>query len=111
VFSPFLAILIVLAVPLIILAVSVLLSLKCHVCRRTVGITIAVIGMLEMVGFFMFSITLNYIVYQIPYITRIIILIQGVMTFFGGIITLVSAQPKKTKEDIPKIAENQIQKQ
>jgi hypothetical protein len=59
VFSTSSAILVAVLVPLAILIVSVVLSVKCFVCRRTIGTAIAVIGMLEMVGFFMFSITID----------------------------------------------------
>ena len=103
VFSTFSAILIALIVPLAILIVSVILSLKRSVYRKTIGRAIAVIGVLEMVGFFMFSITLGYTVYQIPYEARVIIFLQGLSTVLGGLLTFSSSKPKKTKEAIRKI--------
>jgi hypothetical protein len=103
VFSTSSAILIALIVPIAILIVSAILSMKRSVYRRNIGRAVAIIGVLEMVGFFMFSITLGYIVYRIPYEARVIIFLQGLSTVLGGLLTFSSSKPKKTK-DIRKIA-------
>jgi hypothetical protein len=100
VFSTFSAVMIAVMVPLVILIISLVLSLKCFVCRRTIGKAVAIIGILEMMSFFMFSISLDYIVYQVPYEARLIISLQGLLTILGGLVTLVSAKPKETKENL-----------
>ena len=62
--------------------------------------------MLEMIGFYMFSITINDTVYLMPYEARIIIFLQGILTSLAGLATVISAKPRKTK-DIRKTTESQ----
>jgi hypothetical protein len=82
-------------VPLVILLTSVALSVKYVAHRKTIGLALAIIGLLEMVGFFMFSVTLGYISYRISYLPRQIILLQGFITLSGGVVTVFYAKPKK----------------
>jgi hypothetical protein len=62
--------------------------------------------MLEMLGFYMFSITINEIAYLMPYEARIIIFLQGLLTSLAGLATVISAKPGKTK-GIQKTTESQ----
>ena len=95
VFSVDSAVLIAIIVPVVILLTSLVLSLKYVAHRKTIGLALAIIGLLEMVGFFMFSVTLGYISYRISYLPRQIILLQGFITLSGGVVTVFYAKPKK----------------
>jgi hypothetical protein len=89
--------LIAISVPVVILMISLILSLKCFVCRKTIGKAVALIGILEMIGFFMFTITIGNTEYIVPYEARMIIFLQGFLTILSGVATSVSAKPKKQK--------------
>jgi hypothetical protein len=102
------AILVAVIIPVAILLVSLFLSLICFVCRRTIGKTISIIGFVEMMGFFLFTVTINYIEYQVPYEARIIIVFQGLLTILAGAVTVVSTKPTKAQKDLQKITENQV---
>jgi hypothetical protein len=88
--------------PLGILFVAATLSVKFFSKRKSIGTVLAIIGVLEMLGFFMFSITLEGVSYLIPFSPRVIMLVQGAITLFGGLVTLFYAKPKKQLK--PKIA-------
>mgnify|MGYP006958016989 CR=1 FL=1 len=102
------AIMVAVIIPVAILLVSLFLSLLCFVCRRTIGKTIAIIGFLEMMGFFLFTITINYIEYQVPFESRMVIVLQGLLTILAGAVTVVSAKPNKKQKDLQKITEKQV---
>ena len=80
------AILIALIVPLAIILSSVVLSVFCHVCRRTIGKAVAMVGVIEMMGFIMFFLSM-------PFEARVIIFLQGFITVFSGLAVFVSAKP------------------
>ena len=66
--------------PLIILLSAAELSLKYHSRRKSIGTVVAVIGVLEMIGFLMLSLTIEGVTYRIPFSPRIIMLMQGSFT-------------------------------
>lgn len=70
------------------------LSLKYPLKRKSIGTVLAVIGVLEMLGFFMLSFTIDGIAYRIPFSPRIIMVMQGSITLTGGLAILFYSKPK-----------------
>jgi hypothetical protein len=89
------AMLIVSILPLVSLFVAVALSLKYPLKRKGIGTSVAVIGVLEMLGFFMLSFTIEEVTYRIPFSPRIIMLMQGSITLIGGLVMLFFAKTKR----------------
>jgi hypothetical protein len=81
--------------PLVILLIATELSLKYESKRKSIGTAAALIGVLEMLGFFMLAITIEEVTYRIPFSPRIIMLIQGSITLIGGLVILFYAKSKK----------------
>jgi len=96
------AMIVTLTVPLAILYAGKGLSVRYSTCKKVFGIGLIAIGLLEIMGFFQFHITINDITYIIPQPTKIIILVQGFMTLLVGLATFYS-KPPKTIANIQKI--------
>jgi hypothetical protein len=86
--------LIALVVPLAILYAGKVLSVRYSAYKKVFGAGLIFVGLLEIVGFFQFSITINGIVYLISQHLKIIILVQGLMTLLVGLLTFYSKPPK-----------------
>jgi len=82
-----------LIVPLAILYAGKTLSVKYSAYKKIFGFCLIVMGLLEIVGFFQFHITINDITYIIPQHPKIIMLVQGFMTLLIGLDTFYS-KPK-----------------
>ena len=89
------ALLITSILPLVILLIATELSLKFPSQRKSIGTTTSVIGVLEILGFFMLSITIEEVIYIVPFSPRIIMLMQGTLTLVGGLVILFYARSKK----------------
>ena len=89
------ALLITSILPLVILLIATELSLKFPSQRKSIGTTTSVIGVLEILGFFMLSITIEEVVYRIPFSPRIIMVMQGTLTLVGGLVILFFSRIKK----------------
>ena len=89
------AILITSILPLVIFFVATELSLKYPSKRKTIGTVLAIIGVLEILGFFMLSFTIEGVTYRIPFSPRIIMLMQGSITLTGGLVILYYTKPKR----------------
>ena len=89
------ALLVASILPLVILLVATELSLKFPLQRKNIGTVLAVIGVLEMLGFFMLSITIEEVIYRVPFSPRIIMVMQGSITLIGGLVMLFYAKPKR----------------
>lgn len=87
------AMLITTVVPLAILYAGRTLSLMYSDYKKIFGAGLIIIGLLEIVGFFQFHITISGVTYIIPQPTKIIILVQGFMTLIVGLLTFYS-KPK-----------------
>jgi hypothetical protein len=94
-FSIISASLITIVLPLSILLVAVALSMKLPSHRKSIGTSVAVIGVLELSGFFMLSVTIEEVIYRIPFSPRAIMLMQGSITLIGGLVMLFYAKSKK----------------
>jgi hypothetical protein len=81
--------------PLVILFVAVALSLKLPSHRKIIGTSVAGIGVLELAGFFMLSVTIEEVIYRIPFSPRAIMLMQGSITLIGGLVMLFYAKSEK----------------
>ena len=79
--------------PLAILYAGKALSVKYSAYKKIFGFCLIVMGLLEIVGFFQFHITINDITYIIPQHPKIIMLVQGFMTLLIGLDTFYS-KPK-----------------
>jgi hypothetical protein len=90
------ALLVTSILPLVILFVAVAISLKLPSHRKSIGTSVAVIGILEMLGFFMLSLTIEEVIYRIPFSPRIIMLMQGSITLIGGLVILFYAKSKNS---------------
>lgn len=104
------ALLITATLPLIILVIATELSLKYPLKRKSIGTVLAVIGVLEMLGFFMLSFTVNGVAYRIPFSPRIIMVMQGSITLTGGLAILYYSKPKRISHLKKSIAPN-VEKQ
>ena len=62
--------------PLVILLVAVGLSLKHPLKRKSVGTVLAIVGVLEILGFFMLSLTVEGVTYRIPFSPRMVMVEQ-----------------------------------
>lgn len=80
--------------PVLILLIATQLSLKYSSKRKSIGTVVAVIGVLEMIGFFMLSFTIEGVTYRVPFSPRIIMLMQGSITLIGGLAILFYAKSK-----------------
>ena len=89
------ALLITSILPLVILLIATELSLKFPSQRKRIGTATSVIGVLEILGFFMLSITIEEVVYRIPFSPRIIMVMQGTLTLVGGLVILFFSRIKK----------------
>ena len=107
-FSFAIAYLVTLIVPLVILITCAFLALKYVTHRRSIGASLALIGAFEIIAHLQVTATLSGISYQIPYIPRLILLLQGFLTIIGGLATIHYAKPKKTQRDLQKITESKI---
>jgi hypothetical protein len=87
------AIIITLIVPLAILYAGKILSLRYSAYKKVFGAGLIIIGLLEIVGFFQFHVTINGVTYLIPQHLKIILLVQGFMTLLVGLATFYS-KPK-----------------
>jgi glucose uptake protein GlcU len=96
-FSIISASLITIVLPLSILLVAAALSVKYFSKRKRIGTVLAIIGVLEMLGYFMLYFTFEGVSYRIPFSPREIMLIQGIITLYGGIVILLYAKPKSSK--------------
>jgi hypothetical protein len=81
--------------PLVILLIATELSVKYPSQRKSIGTATSVIGVLEVLGFFMLSITIEEVIYRIPFSPRIIMVMQGTITLIGGLVILFYAKTKK----------------
>ena len=81
--------------PLVILLIATELSLKFPSQRKSIGTATAAIGVLEILGFFMLSITIEEVIYRVPFSPRIIMVMQGSITMIGGLVILYYAKPKR----------------
>jgi hypothetical protein len=88
------AMLITLVVPLAILYAGKVLSVRYSTYKKVFAAGLIAVGLLEIVGFFQFSITINEVVYLIQQHLKIIILVQGFMTLLVGLLTFYSKTPK-----------------
>jgi hypothetical protein len=88
------AMLITLVVPLAILCAGKVLSVRYSTYKKVFAAGLIAVGLLEIVGFFQFSITINGVVYLIPQHLKIIILVQGFMTLLAGLLAFYSKTPK-----------------
>jgi len=88
------AMIITLVVPLAILYAGKFLSVRFSAYKKFFGAGLITVGLLEIVGFFQFSITINDVTYLIPQHLKIIILVQGFMTLLVGLATFYSKPPK-----------------
>ena len=107
-FSFAIAYIVTLIVPLVILITCVFLAVKYITHRKIIGTSLALIGVFEIIAHLQVTATLNGISYQIPYIPRLILLLQGFLTIIGGLATIHYAKPKKTQRDLQKITESKI---
>lgn len=81
--------------PLIILLMATDLSLKYPLKRKNIGTVLAIIGVLEVIGFFMLSFTFEGVTYRIPFSPRLIMVMQGSITLTGGLVILYYAKPQR----------------
>jgi predicted membrane protein len=81
--------------PLIILLMATELSLKYPLKRKNIGTVLAIIGILEVLGFFMLSFTFEGVTYRIPFSPRLIMVMQGSITLTGGLVILYYAKPQR----------------
>jgi hypothetical protein len=88
------AMLITLVVPLAILYAGKVLSVRYSTYKKVFAVGLIAVGLLEIVGFFQFSITINEVVYLIQQHLKIIILVQGFMTLLAGLLAFYSKTPK-----------------
>lgn len=86
------------------------LSLKYPLKRKSIGTVLAVIGVLEMLGFFMLSFTIDGVAYRIPFSPRIIMVMQGSITLTGGLVILYYSKPKIPR-DLKKSIASSVEKQ
>lgn len=86
------ALLITSILPLAILLIATELSLKYPSKRKSIGTVVAIIGILEIMGFFMLSLTIEGVTYRIPFSPRIIMVMQGSITLIGGLVMLYYAK-------------------
>jgi hypothetical protein len=96
------AMIITLVVPLVILYAGKVLSVRYSAYKKFFGAGLIAVGLLEIVGFFQFSITINDVTYLIPQHLKIIVLVQGFMTLLVGLLTFYS-KPPKTIEPLQKV--------
>ena len=89
------ALLITSILPLVILLIFTGLSLKYASKRKSIGSVAALIGILEILGFFTLSLTIEEVTYRIPFSPRIIMVMQGTLTLIGGLAILFYAKSKK----------------
>ena len=89
------ALLITSILPLVILLIATELSLKHPSQRKNIGTVLAIIGVLELLGFFMLSLSIDGVAYRIPFSPRIIMVMQGSITLTGGLAILYYSQPKR----------------
>ena len=89
------ALLITSILPLVILLIAAELSLKFPSLRKRIGTATSVIGVLELLGFFTLSLTIEEVTYRIPFSPRIIMVMQGTLTLIGGLVILFYAKTKK----------------
>ena len=82
-----------LIVPLAILYAGKTLSVKYSSYKKIFGFGLIAVGLLEIVGFFQFHITINDITYIIPQHLKLIMLVQGFMALLIGLSTFYS-KPK-----------------
>jgi hypothetical protein len=71
------------------------LSLKYPLKRKNIGTVLAIIGILEVLGFFMLSFTFEGVTYRIPFSPRLIMVMQGSITLTGGLVILYYAKPQR----------------
>jgi hypothetical protein len=89
------ALLITSILPIVILLIATELSLKHPSQRKNIGTVLATIGVLELLGLFTLSITIEEVIYRIPFSPRIIMVMQGTITLIGGLVILFYAKSKK----------------
>jgi len=88
------AMIITLVVPLAVLYAGKVLSVRFSAYKKFFGAGLIAVSLLEIVGFFQFSITINDVTYLIPQHLKIIILVQGFITLLVGLATFYSKPPK-----------------
>jgi hypothetical protein len=96
------AMIITLVVPLAILYAGKVLSVRYSAYKKFFGAGLIAVGLLEIVGFFQFSITIYDVTYLIPKHLKIIVLVQGFMTLLVGLLIFYS-KPPKTIEPLQKV--------
>jgi hypothetical protein len=89
------ALLITSILPLVILLIATELSLKFPSQRKSIGTATSVISVLEILGFFTLSLTIEEVTYRTPFSPRIIMVMQGTITLIGGLVILLYAKSKK----------------
>jgi hypothetical protein len=81
--------------PLVILLIFTGLSLKYAAKRKSIGSVAALVGILEILGFFTLSLTIEEVTYRTPFSPRIIRVMQGTITLIGGLVILLYTKSKK----------------
>jgi hypothetical protein len=84
----------VFTIPIVILLVGILLSVKYFAYRKPIGVGLITIGILEILPFFIFYLVLNDLSHGIPFTPLSIIFIEGCITLVVGVVILFFTKPK-----------------
>ena len=82
-----------LAIPLVVFIVGVVFSVTNVALRKPVGATLIVLGVLEVLPFFLLLLGLNDITYFMPFILLAIIFVEGCITLLGGVFIVNLGKP------------------
>ena len=82
-------------IPLVILLVGILLSVKFSAYRKPIGAGLITVGILEILPFVLFYLGLNDVSYLMPSTPLSIIFIEGCITLVCGIVIVFLSKPKK----------------